>query len=105
MVDSMVNVDTLRTDNSLLLKMLTLMFSGNKSLHAEARFVFIDDRVTYDLERASVNSVTLPNFLVEGLIKILPRKQTQKVDVTKPVPLLAPIKHVEIRRGLVIIQT
>lgn len=103
--DSIIDVDDINTDNSMGLKLLSWMFSGNQSLHAEAKMIFINNTVTYQLERAQLNNVTLPNALVEKLIEILVRKQTQKIDVTKPIPLSDSIKHAEIRQGLLIIQT
>ncbi len=104
-VDTVVNVDDLKTENSALLKMITLLFSGDQSLHVEARLIFRGDTVTYELEQAELNGVTLPNSVVEKMIEILARRQTQKIDVTKPIPLTPAIKHVEIRRGVLIIQT
>lgn len=103
--DSVINIDDVKTENSLALKMLTLLFSGNQRLHAEARLIFRDNTVTYELERAQLNNVALPNSLVEKLIEILARKQSPKIDVTRPIPLSSSIKHVEVRRGLLVIQT
>ncbi|MGB7622797.1 MAG: hypothetical protein WBN92_10650 [Terriglobia bacterium] len=103
--DSIIDVDEIRSDNSMGLKMLTWLMSGNQSLHAEAKLIFKDNTVTYQLERARVNDVTLPNALVEKLIEILARKQSQRMDVTKPIPLSSSIKHVEIQQALLIIQT
>ncbi|MBZ5536111.1 MAG: hypothetical protein LAO31_09160 [Acidobacteriia bacterium] len=103
--DSIVDVDEIKGDNSMGLKMLTWLMSGNQMLHAEARLIFKDNTVAYELERAQLNGVTLPNVLVEKLIEVLARRQSQKIDVTKPIPLSDSIKHVEINRGLLIIQT
>ncbi|MFI5173711.1 MAG: hypothetical protein ACHQKY_02560 [Terriglobia bacterium] len=103
--DSIIDVDEIRSDNSMGLKMLTWLMSGNQLLHAEAKLIFRDNTVTYQLERARVNDVTLPNALVEKLIEILARKQSQRIDVTKPISLSASIKHVEIQQALLIIQT
>jgi hypothetical protein len=103
--DSMIDVDEIQSDNSMGLKLLTWLMSGNQLLHAEARLMFKDNTVAYELERAQLNGVTLPNVLVEKLIEVLARRQSQKIDVTKPIPLSASIKHVEIKRGLLIIQT
>lgn len=103
--DSMIDVDEIKTDNSMGLKLLTWMMSGNQLLHAEARLIFKDNTVAYELERAQLNGVTLPNVLVEKLIEVLARKQSQKIDVTKPIPLSNSIKHVEIKREVLIIQT
>lgn len=103
--DSVVNIDELKKDNSAALKLLNLLFSGNQALHVEAKLLFKGNTVTYELEKAQLNQVTLPNMLVEKLIEILARRQTQKIDVTKPIPLASAIRHVEIRQGLLIIQT
>lgn len=103
--DSIVNVDDLKTENSTVLQMLTLLFSGDQSLHVEARLLFNGNTVAYRLERAQFNSMTLPTAAVEKLIEILARRLTQKIDVTKPIPLAPSIKHVEIRKGVLIIQT
>lgn len=103
--DSMIDVDEIKTDNSMGLKLLTWMMSGNQMLHAEARLIFKDNTVAYELERAQLNGVTLPNVLVEKLIEVLARKQSQKIDVTKPIPLSNSITHVEIKREVLIIQT
>jgi hypothetical protein len=103
--DSMVDVDEIKSDNSMGLKMLTWLMSGNQMLHAEARLIFKDNTVAYELERAQLNGVTLPNVLVEKLIEVLARRQSQKIDVTRPIPLSDSIRHVEIKRGVLIIQT
>jgi hypothetical protein len=103
--DSVIDMDDIQSDNSMGMKMLTWLMSGNQSLHAEAKLLFKGNTVTYQLERAQVNEVTLPNALVEKLIEILARKQSQKIDVTKPIPLSPTIKHIEILQALLIIQT
>jgi hypothetical protein len=103
--DSVINVDEIKTEGSMALKLVTLFFSGEQTVHAEAKMIFNGNTVFYQIERAQLNGVTLPNAVVEKLIEILARKQNQKVDVTKPIPLTPAIKHVEIRKGLLIIQT
>jgi hypothetical protein len=103
--DGVINVEDLKTENSMALKMITLLFSGDQALHVEAKLLFQGNTVFYELERAQLNKITLPNLLVEKLIEILARKQSQKTDVTKPVPLSSKIKHVEIRQGVLLIKT
>lgn len=103
--DSVIDVDEIKSEGSVGLKMISLLFSGDQTLHAEAKMIFTGNTITYQLERAQLNGVTLPNPLVEKLIEILARKQSQKIDVTKPIPLSDTIKHVEIRKGLLLIQT
>ncbi len=103
--DSVIDVDEIKSEGSVGLKMISLLFSGDQTLHAEAKMIFNGNTVTYQLERAQLNGVTLPNPLVEKLIEILARKQSQKIDVTKPIPLSDTIKHVEVRQGLLLIQT
>ena len=103
--DAVVNVDDLKTENSTLLQMITLLFSGDQSLHVDAHLIFNGNTVSYQLQRTQFNSISLPTTVVEKLIEILARRQTQRIDVTKPIPLARSIKHVEIQRALLIIQT
>jgi len=103
--DGVINVEDLKTENSMALKMITLMFSGDQALKVEAKLLFQGNTVFYELERAQFNKIALPNLLVQKLIEILARKQSQKTDVTKPVPLSSKIKHVEIRQGVLLIKT
>ncbi len=103
--DAIVDVDDLKTENSSVLKMITWFFSGDQALHVQAQLLFKGNTVTYQLEDAQLNNVTLPNALVEKLIEILARRQTQKIDVTKPIPLSPTIKHVDIQKELLTILT
>ena len=103
--DSMIDVDEVKSDNSMGLKLITWLMRGNQLLHAEVKLIFKGNTGTYELERAQLNGVTLPNALVEKLIEVLARRQSQKIDVTKPIPLSTSIKHVEIKQGLLIIET
>ncbi|MDD5542983.1 MAG: hypothetical protein PHX83_07385 [Acidobacteriia bacterium] len=103
--DAVVDVDQLKTDNSTLLKLVTLVFSGDQAMHTEAKLFFNNNALTYEIQRAQLNNISLPAMLVQKIIEVLARKQTNKIDVSKPIPYSPTIKHIEIREGLLLIQT
>jgi hypothetical protein len=63
------------------------ILKGKKVISIDCRIRVSDSTVTYTVEKARYEDMTLSPFLVEKMIQILAARQPEKYDTSKPVPL------------------
>ena len=84
-------------------KLISLMFSGTHRLTADRQLLSKDGKANFHLEKALFDDSTLPNFLVEGIITAVGRKQKPPFDPLKPSKMPYNIDKVDVHAGYIIV--
>jgi hypothetical protein len=91
------------SSKGVLPKLISLLFSGMHKLTAGGQLESKDGKANFRLEEAKFDDGTLPNFLVEGIITSVGRKQKPPFDPLKPSEMPYKIDKVEVHRGYIIV--
>lgn len=67
--------------------MLQAVLKGKQGIQVDARFRTVNGGLLFDIEKASVNDVRVPAFVVQQILKVVAARQPQPYDLSKPVPL------------------
>jgi hypothetical protein len=63
------------------------VLNGKKTIWVDYRFHLVNGKILFTVEKAYYQSVRLPAWLVEEMIKIVAVRQPEKYDTSKPLPL------------------
>jgi hypothetical protein len=67
--------------------LLRPILSGRKSIWVDYRFQADRSLISFSVEKAYYQSVRLPAFFVEQMIRIVAARQPEKYDTSKPLPI------------------
>jgi hypothetical protein len=91
------------SSKGVLSKLISLMFSGKHRLSASGELESKNGKANFRLEKAQFDDSTLPNFLVEGIITAVGRKQKPPFDPLKPSEMPYKIEKVDVHPGYIIV--
>jgi hypothetical protein len=67
--------------------LLKPILKGKKSVWVDYRFQAENSKVTFSVEKAYYQDIRLPAFFVQQMLEIVAKRQPEKYDLSKPVPL------------------
>ncbi len=103
-VAATIDFDRLETASTeLYSKFVRLLFSGTHTITARGRLESANGMGRFDLERALFNDKTLPNFLVEGILSAVGKKQDPPFDPMQPAEMPYKIDKVDVHPGYIIV--
>jgi hypothetical protein len=79
------------------------MLSGVHNLAVQGRLVTAAGKGSFELQRASFDGMSLPNFLVTEIISAVGRKQKPPFDPMKPSQMPFAIEKVEVHQGYIVV--
>ncbi len=99
-----IDFDRLEASSSKLgSKLLSLLFSGTRTLSVRGKLISKNGKAFFQLEQATFDGSTLPKPLVETIISLVGRRQNPPLDPLKPSNLPYGIDHVGIHRGYALV--
>jgi hypothetical protein len=77
------------------------VLNGKKAIWLDVRFQAKNGAAAFSVEKAYFQSIRLPAFFVEKMIRIVAARQPEKYDTNKPLPLPFGLKQVSTKEHLV----
>jgi hypothetical protein len=91
-------------DESLAVRMVRSMLSGEKQIYVEGSIVSGDGKGQFKVDKAYVGSVRLPVYFIDKVINFLGRRQNPPIDTSAPVPLPYGLKGIEVTAGAILLR-